>query len=107
MRAIDFLTIYKADGYINTVAAGIKASNRETIHLKGLAGSLDAVVVAAAFRLHPQDYLVVLHDKEEAGYFQNDLQTLLGREVLIFPMSYKRPYEFDETTPTSSCERRC
>lgn len=96
MRAIDFLSIYKADGFIHTVAAGIKASKRDTIHLKGLAGSLDAVVMAASFRLHPQDYIVVLHDKEEAGYFQNDLQTLLGREVLIFPMSYKRPYEFDE-----------
>ncbi|MEJ1236839.1 transcription-repair coupling factor [Chryseolinea sp. T2] len=96
MRALDFLSIYKADGFIHTVAAGIKASKRETIHLKGLAGSLDAIVMAAAFRLHPQDYVVVLHDKDEAGYFQNDLQTLLGREVLIFPMSYKRPYEFDE-----------
>lgn len=96
LRANDFLSIYKADGYIHTVAAGIKASNRETLHLKGLAGSLDAVVLAAAFKLHPQDYLVVLHDKDEAGYFQNDLQTLLGREILIFPMSYKRPYEFDE-----------
>lgn len=96
LRASDFLSIYKADGFIHTVAAGIKASGRSVVHLKGLAGSLDAVVLAATFKLHPQDYLVVLHDKDEAGYFQNDLQTLLGREVLIFPMSYKRPYEFDE-----------
>ncbi|TXH23940.1 MAG: hypothetical protein E6Q96_10930, partial [Cyclobacteriaceae bacterium] len=28
--------------------------------------------------------------------FQNDLQSLLGREILLFPMSYKRPYEFLE-----------
>ena len=96
LRASDFLSIYRADGYIHTVAAGIKASKHDTLHLKGLSGSLDAVVMAASFRLHPQDYLVVLHDRDEAGYFQNDLQTLLGREVLIFPMSYKRPYEFDE-----------
>ena len=40
--------------------------------------------------------VVVLHDKEEAAYFQNDLQNLLSREILLFPMSYKRPYEFDE-----------
>src|SRR5688572_30260840 len=37
-----------------------------------------------------------MHDKEEAGYFQNDLQNLLSREILLFPMSYKKPYEFDE-----------
>lgn len=96
MRAADFLSIYKADGFLQTVAAGIKASKSETLHVKGLSGSLDAVVLAAVFKLHPQDYLVVLHDRDEAGYFQNDVQTLLGREILIFPMSYKRPYEFDE-----------
>lgn len=96
MRAADFLSIYKADGFLQTVAAGIKASKNETVHVKGLSGSLDAVVLAAAFKLHPQDYFVVLHDRDEAGYFQNDVQTLLGREILIFPMSYKRPYEFDE-----------
>src|SRR5688572_25256241 len=37
-----------------------------------------------------------MHDKEEAGYFQNDLQNLLSHEILLFPMSYKRPYEYDE-----------
>lgn len=42
--------------------------------------------------------ILVMHDKEEAAYFQNDLQNLLGeKEVLLFPTSYKRPYQFDET----------
>ncbi len=97
LKAQDFLRIYSADGLIKTVAAGIEASNKQNIILKGLSGSLDAVVLSALFAAHPRDYIVVLHDKEEAAYFQNDLQNLLSREVLIFPMSYKRPYEFDET----------
>lgn len=96
VRASDFLSIYRADGFIKTVAAGIKAPSPSTIRLKGLAGSLDAVVLAAAWKLHPQDYLVILQDREEAAYFQNDLQNLLDREILLFPMSYKRPYEFSE-----------
>lgn len=96
MRASDFLSIYKADGYIKTVAAGIKTSSPASIRLRGLSGSLDAVVLAAAFKLHPQDYLVILQDREEASYFLNDLQNLLEREILLFPMSYKRPYEFHE-----------
>ncbi|MEX1239790.1 MAG: transcription-repair coupling factor, partial [Cyclobacteriaceae bacterium] len=90
------MSIYKADGYIKTVAAGIKMSAPSSIRLRGLSGSLDAVVLAAAFKLHPQDYLVVLQDREEASYFLNDLQNLLNREILLFPMSYKRPYEFHE-----------
>lgn len=57
---------------------------------------MDAVVLASCFSLHPKDYIVVLQDKDEAAYFQYDLQNLLGKEILIFPMSYKRPYEYDE-----------
>lgn len=97
MRASDFLGIYRADGFIKTVAAGVKASSPSNIRLKGLSGSLDAVVLAASFKLHPRDYVVVLQDREEAFYFMNDLQNLLEREILLFPMSYKRPYEFSET----------
>ncbi len=81
---------------MKTVAAGIKAHSPSNIRLKGLSGSLDAVVVATAWKLHPQDYLIVLPDREEAAYFVNDLQNLLEREILLFPTSYKRPYEFTE-----------
>lgn len=97
MKANDFLSIYKADSLVKTIADGIKASAPQTIRVKGLSGSLDAVVLAATFKIHPRDYLVILQDREEAAYFQNDLQNLLEREVLLFPMSYKRPYEYDET----------
>ena len=96
VRVNDFLNIYRADGFIKTVAAEIKASEKNNIQLKGLSGSLDAVILSSIFKIHPQDCLVVLHDKEEAAYFQNDLQNLLSHEILLFPMSYKRPYEFDE-----------
>jgi transcription-repair coupling factor (superfamily II helicase) len=96
VRASDFLSIYRADGLMKTVAAGVKASAPSTIRIRGLSGSLDAMVVAASFKLHPQDYVVVLQDREEASYFMNDLQSLLEREILLFPMSYKRPYEYHE-----------
>jgi len=54
-------------------------------------------MVSAAFTIHPRDFVIILHDREEASYFQNDLQNLLEREILLFPISYKRPYEYDET----------
>jgi transcription-repair coupling factor (superfamily II helicase) len=96
LRANDFLSIYRADGLVKTVAAGIKASDQKNIRIRGLSGSLDAILLASVFKIHPQDYLVVLQDREEAAYFQNDLQNLLGREILIFPMSYKRAYEYSD-----------
>jgi transcription-repair coupling factor (superfamily II helicase) len=97
LRAHDFLKMYCADGLIKTVAAGIHTPKRSSIKIKGLSGSLDAVLTASTFKLHPQNYVIILQDKEEAAYFQNDLQNLLERNILLFPMSYKRPYEFDET----------
>jgi transcription-repair coupling factor (superfamily II helicase) len=96
VRATDFINIYTADGFIKTVAAAINAPGSATVRLKNLSGSLDAVAVASIFKIIHKDFLVVLQDREEAGYFQNDLQYLLDREILLFPMSYKRPYEYEE-----------
>jgi transcription-repair coupling factor (superfamily II helicase) len=97
LRAIDLLSVYCADSLVKTVAAGVNASVEKNVTIKGLVGSQDAILLSSVFKIHPQDFVVILHDREEAGYFQNDLQNLLNREILLFPMSYKRPYEFEET----------
>ena len=40
----------------------------------------------------------MLKDKEEAAYFLNDLEQLVGaNEVLFYPGSYRRPYQIEET----------
>ena len=98
MKIRDFIRIYKEDSFIQTIAEEIRPNEDKSIHLKGLVGSLDAVVAAAVYHTNKQTNLFVLHDKEEAAYFHNDLQNLIGdKEVLLFPTSYKRPYQFDET----------
>jgi len=97
LRASDFIKIYNADGFIKTVAAAISAPDPSVVRIKSLAGSLDAVVIASTFSIQKDDFLIVAEDREGAAYLQNDLQNLLEREVFLFPMSYKRPYEFEET----------
>jgi len=93
-----FLEIYTQDGFINTVANRLKSRNQGTFHLKGLAGSLDAVVAASIYRVNRQTQLFVMRDKEEAAYFFNDMQNLLpGKEILMLPASYKKAYQFEET----------
>lgn len=87
-----------ADGEVQTLAERINSASSKSFRLKGLSGSLDAVYIAALSKLSQKPALILLHDKEEAAYFQNDLQNLLfPQEVLFFPSSYKRPYSFDET----------
>jgi transcription-repair coupling factor (superfamily II helicase) len=97
LKASDFVSIYHTDSLVQTVAEGIRASAKSFIHLKNLHGSLDAIIFAAVYKSSRANHLIILHDKEEAAYFLNDLQNLIeGKEILQFPMSYKRPYEYDE-----------
>ena len=97
MNAVDFISLYRTDSLLQTLAEGIRASTSQPIHLKGLHGSLDAVVLAAMHKSIRANHIVILHDKEEAAFFLNDLQNLLGeKEIFLFPMSYKRPYEYVE-----------
>lgn len=68
------------------------------IRISGLVGSALSVVVAEAFKRNKLPFLLVLNDKEEAAYYLNDLENLLGQKnVLFFPGSYRRPYQVEET----------
>ena len=98
MNVKDLLKLYRDDGVVQTIANCIKPNESNAIQVKGLSGSLDALLISAVHGLNHQNDLVILHDKEEAAYFHNDIQNLLGtKEVLFFPTSYKRPYQFEET----------
>jgi transcription-repair coupling factor (superfamily II helicase) len=97
VKASEFISIYTSDGFLKTVAAAISAPKQSNIRLKNITGGLDSIVIASTFKLQTSDYLIICQDREEAAYLQNDLQNLLESEVLVFPMSYKRPYEYSET----------
>ncbi|NJY61904.1 transcription-repair coupling factor [Salinimicrobium sp. CDJ15-81-2] len=66
--------------------------------LKGLVGSALSFVVANAFEEAEKPFLLIFNDKEEAAYYLNDLEQLLGdKNVLFYPGSYRRPYQLEET----------
>ena len=97
MEVKDLLKPYRADGFIQTIAELVKPNEGRNIQLKGLTGSLDAIVASTIQFLNHQFQVFILHDKEEAAYFFNDLQSVNpGKEILFFPTSYKRPYKFEE-----------
>ena len=75
----DFLTLYREDGFVQTIIEQIKLPNEYPhIQIKGLVGSLDAVIASAIFLQNPkQTHLFILSDREEAAYFINDLQNLV------------------------------
>ena len=65
--------------------------------LKGLSGSSVSFVLAA-MNQESRMQVLIADEKEEAAYLLNDLEALLGKElVLFFPESYRRAYEVDHT----------
>lgn len=110
MNAKDLVNLYQSDSLTQLIAQYIDGPTSR-LHLKGLVGSMDAVLGGALFNLNrqakkPANFIFILHDKEEAFYFQNDLQNLLHpQEVYLFPASYKRPYQFEEVENANILQR--
>ncbi len=76
----------------------LSSKSAANIHLKGLVGSALSFAVSDAFQEADAPFLLVFNDKEEAAYFLNDLEQLIGeKNVLFYPGSYRRPYQMEET----------
>ncbi|MBA3970938.1 MAG: transcription-repair coupling factor [Bacteroidetes bacterium] len=72
------------------------AGKTTRLQLKNVIGSGASFIAAAAYQHIHKTNLIVLADKEEAAYFLNDLENLLGEQnVLFFPASYRMPYEHE------------
>ena len=98
MQTKDFIAQYASDSYLQTIAHSIISDQINQVQLRGVTGSLDACLASALFQIHPRHYIFVLNDREEAAYFQNDLQSLHRQhKVLLYPASFKKPYQLDET----------
>ncbi len=61
-------------------------------------GSSLSFVISETFKQADKPYLLIFNDKEEAAYYLNDFEQLLGeKNVLFYPGSYRRPYQIEET----------
>ncbi len=74
------------------------AQSQAKVHLQGLLGSSLSFAISNIFKSVDKPFLCVFNDKEEAAYYLNDLEQLLGdKNVLFYPGSYRRPYQIEET----------
>ncbi|CAZ96264.1 transcription-repair coupling factor [Zobellia galactanivorans] len=88
----------------DTIAQNFPANtekNQNTVQaivLKGLSGSALSFAFASVFQDSKRPFLLVFNDKEEAAYYLNDLEQIIGeKDVLFYPGSYRRPYQIEET----------
>jgi len=82
------------------VSLVFKALQQEKHHfqMSNLVGSSLSFVISETFKQLEKPYLLICSDKEEAAYYLNDLEQLLGdKNVLFYPGSYRRPYQIEET----------
>ncbi|MFN0030685.1 MAG: transcription-repair coupling factor [Flavobacteriales bacterium] len=117
MYISDLLTKYESNARVLSVANHVK-SNQSKGHLRGVVGSANALVALGVCKLLKGTHLFILPDKEEAAYFLNDLENLLGMEngklkiengesqqnhkshnqqVFFFPQSARVAYEAEQT----------
>ena len=92
-----FLSIYQSDPFFQTFSEKILQEGKTDFQIKGLSGSLDMVLFATFFQKNGGFHLIIAQDKEEAAYLNSDLQSLLATEEhMIFPSSFKKPYQYEE-----------
>jgi transcription-repair coupling factor (superfamily II helicase) len=90
-------TIYDNSSKTKQIVESLQTDGKK-IHLNGLIGSAFSFVVQSLFKKIEKPFLILLNDKEEAAYYLNDLEQMIGeQEVFFYPGSYRRPYQIEDT----------
>ncbi len=91
-------SIYDNSPKTEQIVALLGQNNTPKTHLSGLVGSSISFVIRSLFKKTELPFLLILNDKEEAAYYLNDLEQMIGeQDVLFYPASFRRPYHIEET----------
>ncbi|KIA94880.1 transcription-repair coupling factor [Pedobacter kyungheensis] len=96
MNIRDLINRYKNDDRVTHFTKALNSTKNPKVQLKGLVGSADAIVALSSYFLLHKPLLFVLPDREEAAYFQSDLESALEKQVLLFPSSYRKSFDFTQ-----------
>ena len=99
-----FIELYKKSSYTQAVLDLL--SNNGNLKIKNLAGSSDTILASSLQLPNSQHRLYIMYDKENATYYHSDLQKIIDKnQVLLFPTSYKKSYQFEETENANILQR--
>ena len=88
---------YQKSANVTQLIAALQ-QDKSHFQISNLVGSSLSFVISETFKKSEKPYLLIFNDKEEAAYYLNDLEQLLGdKNVLFYPGSYRRPYQIEET----------
>lgn len=90
------LNVYGEDDRLIALADRIAMPAGFRVSLRGLTGSAVPFAAGTVWNRLDANHVFVLDDREEAAYFQNDLDTILhALDIFYFPDSFKKPGFFD------------
>ncbi|MDR3339277.1 MAG: transcription-repair coupling factor, partial [Candidatus Symbiothrix sp.] len=105
MKNSGLLKIYASHPHVKATLSLLE-QNRIQLLLKGLSGSSGSMVCATLFAESAVNYLCVLNDLEDAGYFYHDCCQVLGDEqALFFPSGYRRNIRYGQKDPANEILR--
>lgn len=97
MQLADILKLYTRLPAVGELISAISKNQQARVKLNGLSGSQKSFVAAAAIEKLQGTHLIIVSDREEAAFFLNDLEKLLGDDKLLYyPASYKKPYDVED-----------
>lgn len=104
MTIKDILQQYKEHKGVLSFTKALQGA-KPRIQLKGLIGSADAITAVSSYQLQERPFIFVLPDYEEAAFFLSDLEGLLDKQVLFFPSSYRKPFDFTQADSAHVLQR--
>lgn len=102
----ELLKLYASHSGVSALDCLIKEGKDRNIALRGMNGSASAMLIASLFVKQSGNFICLLNDMEEAGYFYNDLKQLTGSDsVYFFPSAYRRDIKYGHTDPANEILR--
>ena len=98
MKIEELIDLYARSPQSAALAKALGNVSMRSVFVEGLTASAAAVLFASVTRRTPQTILFILPDADEAGYFFQDLEQMLGKtsSVLFFPSSYRRQVKYGQ-----------
>lgn len=102
----DLLKVYASHSGVTALDSLIREGKDKNIALHGLNGSVAAMIIASLFIKQSGNFICLLSDMEQAGYFYNDLKQLTGSEsIFFFPSAYRRDIKYGHIDPANEILR--
>lgn len=104
MGISDILDQFQQSDQVIALADALE-ENKPRVQLRGLIGSADAVTGVSCHLKTKQPGLFILPNHEEASYFLADMEGLLDKQVLFFPSSYRKGFDFTQVDSSHVLQR--